>query len=145
GLCQALVNRPRLVILDEPVSGLDPVGRRELLDLLKQLKSESTILFSTHVLPDAEELSDDILIVRAGAIVIDSSLTALRARYERPIVELELDDEATAGSWLETLASRGVKGEHRGAVIRWKFETSAAMRAGAADVYASAASRPEGV
>ena len=53
GLAQALIHRPKLLILDEPVSALDPIGRREVMGLLRDLKQETTILFSTHVLHDA--------------------------------------------------------------------------------------------
>ena len=56
GLAQALVHHPDLLLLDEPVSALDPVGRREVMELLQELKGETTILLSTHVLHDAEEV-----------------------------------------------------------------------------------------
>ncbi|MCW5698134.1 MAG: ABC transporter ATP-binding protein [Bauldia sp.] len=142
GLCQALVNRPPLLILDEPVSGLDPGGRRDVLDLLRGLKDESTILFSTHILPDAEELSDDVLIIRAGAIVVDDSLATLRARHEQPLVEVELGDEATAAAWLERLSAIGGFAERRGSVVRCRFDSAEAMRDGAAAAYRLAAAEP---
>src|SRR5690606_8090119 len=66
GLAQAIVHRPKLLILDEPVSALDPQGRREVMSLLEEMKRETTILFSTHVLHDAEEISDDVLIMNQG-------------------------------------------------------------------------------
>ncbi len=91
GLAQALVSKPQLLILDEPVSGLDPVGRRDVLELLKRLKTTTTILFSTHVLPDAEELSDDVLIIRGGSIIVSGTMEALRERYQMPIVEVEFE------------------------------------------------------
>jgi ABC-2 type transport system ATP-binding protein len=94
GLAQAMMHRPRLLILDEPVSALDPIGRREVLELMKRIKEETTILFSTHVLPDAEEICDDVLIIRQGEIVISGSLSDLRAQHQRPVIELELEDAA---------------------------------------------------
>ncbi|MCC6735414.1 MAG: ABC transporter ATP-binding protein [Bauldia sp.] len=145
GLCQALVHRPRLLMLDEPVSGLDPVGRRDVLELLRRLKTGSTILFSTHVLPDAEELSDDVLIIRSGSIVVDESLASLRARHEQPVIEVELDDEAGLPAWLERLATTGAAVERNGAVIRCRFASAAATHAGAAEVYRLAADHPGGV
>lgn len=63
GLAQALIHRPKLLILDEPVSALDPLGRREVLDMMREIKQETTVIFSTHVLHDAQEISDDIIII----------------------------------------------------------------------------------
>lgn len=101
GLAQAMIHRPRLLILDEPVSALDPIGRREVLELLKQLKQETTILFSTHVLPDAEEVSDDVLIIRQGEIVISGSLADIRKEHQQPVIELEFASSDFADEWLK--------------------------------------------
>jgi ABC-2 type transport system ATP-binding protein len=69
GLAQAILHDPRLVILDEPMSGLDPVGRREVRDIILELKnSGKTILFSTHILPDAEMLCDRVGVIAAGKL-----------------------------------------------------------------------------
>ena len=54
GLAQAIVHKPKILLLDEPVSALDPVGRREIMNLLKSLQQNMTILYSTHILNDAE-------------------------------------------------------------------------------------------
>ena len=135
GVAQALVHRPRLLILDEPVSGLDPVGRRDLLELLKRLKNESTIIFSTHVLPDAEELSDDVLIIRDGEIVVADTLAALREQNEQPIVDVEFESEAAAREWNEHLASAGGSIELRHAIIRFRYDASDEMRRSVAAIY----------
>ncbi len=67
GLAQALLNRPELLILDEPMTGLDPLGRREVRDLLTVLKrGGTTILLSTHIVPDVEALADRVAILRSG-------------------------------------------------------------------------------
>ncbi len=69
GLAQALVNDPALVVLDEPMSGLDPVGRKEVRDLIKSLRDEGrTVMFSTHILTDVELLCDRVAIVVAGTL-----------------------------------------------------------------------------
>jgi len=69
GIAQALINDPELVILDEPMSGLDPLGRREVRDLILKLKgSGKTILFSTHILSDAEMLCDRVAILDRGRL-----------------------------------------------------------------------------
>jgi ABC-2 type transport system ATP-binding protein len=70
GLAQALVNDPELVILDEPMSGLDPIGRRLARDLILGLRrAGKSVLFSTHILSDAETLCDRVAVLRAGRLV----------------------------------------------------------------------------
>lgn len=103
GLAQALIHRPKLLILDEPVSALDPLGRREVLDMMREIKEETTILFSTHVLHDAEEISDDILIMHAGEIAISGSLGSVMEEYRQPILQIEF--ESQAADWLKSIAS----------------------------------------
>ncbi len=69
GVAQAILNRPRLLILDEPMSGLDPVGRREMRDLILDLRNGGTsIIFSSHILSDAETLCDRVGILTAGRL-----------------------------------------------------------------------------
>jgi ABC-2 type transport system ATP-binding protein len=69
GLAQALVNDPELVILDEPMSGLDPMGRREVREMILRLRGEGrTILFSSHILSDAEWLCDRVAILSSGRL-----------------------------------------------------------------------------
>jgi ABC-2 type transport system ATP-binding protein len=69
GLAQALINDPELIFLDEPMSGLDPLGRREVRDLILELKGEGkTVFFSTHILSDAEVLCDRVAILDRGRL-----------------------------------------------------------------------------
>lgn len=70
GIAQALVNDPELVFLDEPMSGLDPLGRRLVRDLILDLKRQGkTVFFSTHILSDAETLCDEVAVLRAGELL----------------------------------------------------------------------------
>jgi ABC-2 type transport system ATP-binding protein len=70
GLAQALMNDPELVLLDEPMSGLDPLGRRLVRNVILDLKKAGkTIFFSTHILPDAETLCDRVAVIRQGRLV----------------------------------------------------------------------------
>jgi len=69
GIGQAILHDPKLVFFDEPMSGLDPIGRREVRDLMSQLKSEGkTVFFSTHILSDAETLCDRVAIIHKGEL-----------------------------------------------------------------------------
>jgi ABC-2 type transport system ATP-binding protein len=69
GLAQAILHEPKLVFLDEPMSGLDPMGRREVRDLIQQLRSEGkTVFFSTHILSDAEALCDRVGVIHQGEL-----------------------------------------------------------------------------
>jgi ABC-2 type transport system ATP-binding protein len=69
GLAQAILHDPKLVILDEPMSGLDPVGRREVRDIILELKREGkTVMFSTHILSDAEVLCDRVGVIVGGKL-----------------------------------------------------------------------------
>jgi len=69
GLAQAILHDPKLVILDEPMSGLDPVGRREVRDIILELKRDGkTVMFSTHILSDAETLCDRVGVIVGGKL-----------------------------------------------------------------------------
>jgi len=69
GLAQAIVHEPKVVVLDEPMSGLDPMGRREVRDLIEELNHEGkTIFFSTHILSDAEALCDRVAVLNRGEL-----------------------------------------------------------------------------
>jgi len=75
GLAAALVHEPELLILDEPMSGLDPVGRKEVRDLIvEQRKAGRTVFFSSHILSDVELLCDRVCILRKGEIVVAGSM-----------------------------------------------------------------------
>lgn len=78
GIAQALINDPEIVFLDEPMSGLDPIGRREIRDLILSLKrGGKTVFFSTHILPDVETLCDRVAIIYKGKLRGCGSLTEL--------------------------------------------------------------------
>ncbi|MER1989272.1 MAG: ABC transporter ATP-binding protein, partial [Solibacillus isronensis] len=84
GIAQAIVHKPKLLLLDEPVSALDPVGRREVMNLLKEVQQQTTILYSTHILNDAEEMTDQLLFLRDGKLVEQGSLTEVKQKFEEP-------------------------------------------------------------
>jgi ABC-2 type transport system ATP-binding protein len=80
GLAQALVNDPEIVFLDEPMSGLDPVGRREVRDLIASLRAQGkTVFMCSHILSDIEVLCDSVAILKHGRLAHAGSLAELRA------------------------------------------------------------------
>ncbi|MGA2320627.1 MAG: ABC transporter ATP-binding protein [Solirubrobacteraceae bacterium] len=79
GIAAALLRRPRLLILDEPATGLDPAGMRDMRKLIRQLASEGiTVLLSSHQLPEVQELCDRVAIVDSGRVVYEGALEDLR-------------------------------------------------------------------
>ncbi|MEK4712534.1 ABC transporter ATP-binding protein [Sporosarcina sp. resist] len=104
GLAQAIVHKPKLLLLDEPVSALDPVGRRQVMDLLKDLQRKTTILYSTHILNDAEEMTDQLLFLRHGKLVEHGSLDEVRARYAEPRIVIEFEGMQELQRFMEATA-----------------------------------------
>ena len=92
GVAQALINDPELVVLDEPMSGLDPIGRKEVRDLILRLKeSGKTVLFSSHILHDAEVLCDRVAMILKGRLVACGRVTDLLDQGASHQVELVVD------------------------------------------------------
>jgi ABC-2 type transport system ATP-binding protein len=91
GIAQALVNKPSVLLLDEPVSSLDPVGRRELLELIERLRGQCTVLMSTHILADVERVCDTVGIINEGKLVIEAPQEELLERYAIPAFEIETE------------------------------------------------------
>ena len=86
----AMIHEPDLLILDEPFSGLDPVSMRMLRDLiLDEHRRGATILFSTHVMPQAEEICEHVIMVHKGRKVLDESLAAIRNRFDPRAIRFE--------------------------------------------------------
>jgi len=106
GLAQALVHHPRLLLLDEPVSALDPIGRREVMEMLREIREETTIIFSTHVLHDAEEICDDIILLNKGEIAEQGTLAELRSTYRIPVIRLQVEKQEAALNWLQSITSK---------------------------------------
>ena len=98
GIAQALINDPELVVLDEPMSGLDPIGRKEVRDLILRLKeSGKTVLFSSHILHDAEVLCDRVAMILKGRLVACGRVTDLLDQGANHQVELVVDGLSPEG------------------------------------------------
>ncbi len=92
GLAQSLINEPEIVFLDEPMSGLDPIGRREIRELINELREKGTTVFmSTHILSDIEALCDNVAILRKGKLAATGNLDELLTKSgERQIYEVNV-------------------------------------------------------
>jgi len=118
GVGQALLPRPAVLFLDEPVSALDPEGRRDVLELIGRLRGEATVFMSTHILTDVERICDRVAILDHGRLVTEAPMGELLARHARPI--LELDPEPGQAAAVASLAmtlraaawTRDVREEH---------------------------------
>jgi ABC-2 type transport system ATP-binding protein len=139
GLAAALVARPDLLILDEPMSGLDPVGRKEVRDLiLEERTAGRTVFFSTHILGDVETLCDQVVILRKGMVVVSgrvrdlvkSDVRLVDVTLERATTELEggiarvgCEVRRVAGSLVATVEGEGKVGD----ILRLALEHGATV------------------
>jgi ABC-2 type transport system ATP-binding protein len=100
GIAQALVTRPKVLLLDEPVSSLDPIGRREVLELMARIKGEITVFYSTHILDDVQRVSDYVAILDRGRLVRAEPTAQLLSSFTRDRLRVVLgfatDDTALA-------------------------------------------------
>ena len=89
GLAQALMNRPDVLFLDEPVNSLDPAGRHDILDVIAGLRGRATVFMSSHILADVERVCDSVAIIHEGRLIVSSPVAELQERYAQPIFMLE--------------------------------------------------------
>ena len=108
GIAQALINDPELVVLDEPMSGLDPIGRKEVRDLIFRLKeSGKTVMFSSHILHDAELLCDRVAMIMKGRLVACGQVSELIEQGTTHEVEMVIDRLSLEGlEHLRVLATK---------------------------------------
>ncbi len=125
GVAQALVADPDLVVMDEPSAGLDPVGRRDMLDLIAEIGGDTTVFYSTHILDDVERVSDTVVMINNGRAVaagpLDSILEASNSDY---FVRLRGETKGTlarltAESWVQNVDAR-----RRGEVEQWNVRVT---------------------
>ena len=111
GLAQALIHNPEILILDEPTTGLDPNQIVEIRNLIREIGREKTVILSTHILPEVEEIADRILILNQGKIVADGTAETLRRQatgsevLRVQILDADVNEAAKALQNLETVKS----------------------------------------
>jgi ABC-2 type transport system ATP-binding protein len=93
GIAQAQVNYPDLLILDEPAASLDPLGRRDVLEVMSKLRKYTTVFYSTHILDDVQRVSDTVVILNKGALVAQGSIEELLAGSEGVVYIVHLRGE----------------------------------------------------
>jgi ABC-2 type transport system ATP-binding protein len=100
GIAQALVGRPQVVILDEPVSSLDPLGRHEVLEVLDRLRGGATILFSTHILDDVQRVADYVAVLDHGKLITQAPTADLLGRFTRDELDVIIEAPPAAAAAL---------------------------------------------
>lgn len=122
GLAQSLVNEPEIVFLDEPMSGLDPIGRREVRELIAELREAGTTVFmSTHILSDIEALCDEVAILRKGRLAAVGHLDELLARSgEHQTFEINVTSVSveTLSEQMKQLSGAEISAKANGASIQ---------------------------
>jgi ABC-2 type transport system ATP-binding protein len=114
GIAATVVGQPDLLLLDEPASALDPAGRREVLDLINHLRGRATVVLSSHILADVQEVCDTVGILRAGRLMFQGhwkacrwvgAVPAYRVRVRPPVEPVA---ECLRGqAWITSVESRG--------------------------------------
>jgi len=117
GIAQAQVNYPDLLILDEPAASLDPLGRRDVLDVMSRLRKYTTIFYSTHILDDVQRVSDTVVILNKGELVVEGSIEELLTGNKGVVYNIHLkgDIEAARTQVLsQPWVSGIITGQHNG-------------------------------
>jgi len=96
GLAQALIHNPEVLILDEPTTGLDPNQILEIRKLIKQISSDKTVIFSTHIMQEVQAICDRVIVINKGEIVADDSVNNLLATQAQADIVVEFNGEVNA-------------------------------------------------
>lgn len=99
GIAQALIHEPKILICDEPTSALDPIGRKDMLEILQQIKHHTTVIFSTHILNDAQQICDEIAILHEESFVLTGTMTEIMATFEKPRIHVQFHTAEDAQSF----------------------------------------------
>ena len=121
-LAQALVHGPKLVFLDEPTNGLDPEGRDDMLELVRDVSHGKglSVVVSSHLLPDIERTCDNVIVLRRGEVVREGPIQELRKTSG---IQMEVDLRLYDERFIAAMASRGAALEaHQGSSLRFGFE-----------------------
>jgi len=126
GIAQAQVNYPDLLILDEPAAALDPMGRRDVLEVMERLRKHATIFYSTHLLDDVQRVSDTVAILNHGELVAQGPIDALLAGGGEPVYTLSLKgDGHRALARIKALPwVSGVRETAHNGIVTWEISVT---------------------
>lgn len=126
GVAQAILGKPRFLILDEPTNGLDPTQTEHMRQLIRELAQHATVILSTHIMQEVEALCDRVLIVKGGRMVVDAALADLRQSRDLDLVS-DLDTNALrkALADMPAVASLQATGQSRGNWHGYRIEFAA--------------------
>jgi ABC-2 type transport system ATP-binding protein len=125
GLAQALIHRPEVLILDEPTIGLDPAQVVEIRSVIREIGKDRTVLLSTHILSEAQQICDRVLIINKGKIVAEDTPENLQSRLagaQRVVLRVRGEVDGLAARISTVKGTRGVEAKQDGSV---EFEFSA--------------------
>ncbi len=126
GIAQAEVNYPDLLILDEPAASLDPQGRRDVLEVMSRIRKYATIFYCTHILDDAQRVSDQVAIINQGALVKQASIEELLAGSGEIIYSVTLRGDA--GGAYATIKQlpwvAGIEASQEGELTTWQVKVT---------------------
>lgn len=136
-LAGAVINRPTLVILDEPTTGLDPRGRRQIWDVIGRLVDSGTsILLTTQYLEEADELADEITLIDGGAVRAHGTPESLKSRFGRELLRIEVSAAACDADVLAALADVGAATPRQLGDRTWEVAVTSGSRSAVAAVKA---------
>lgn len=117
GIAQALLNHPKILILDEPTAGLDPKERVRFRNLISDQAKDCIVILSTHIVSDIEAIADEVLLMKKGKLVAQGSVSELTKKAEGKVWELTVSPE-DAGRWQEKAAVANLRHEGEKVVLR---------------------------
>ena len=105
GLAASMMGEPKVLFLDEPVSAMDPIGRADVLDIIKDLKKKTTVFISTHILADVERVSDKVGIIDHGRLLVSEDIHSLKQRFSQNCITINTLEDPTP--LIEAIKSQG--------------------------------------
>ena len=102
GIAQAMINSPELILMDEPISALDPIGRRDVSDIIRKMTG-TTVILSTHILADVEDICDYVLIIEKGKLLAQDFLANLKEKYSSGAIKIRFYDNTDSEKFIGNL------------------------------------------
>src|SRR5574339_101173 len=126
GIAQAEINYPDLLILDEPAASLDPQGRRDVLEVMSRLRKHTTIFYCTHILDDAQRVSDQVAIVNQGELITQTSVEELLAGKGDLVYSVTLGGDAQRAytQIIQQPWVSGIKASQEGEQTNWQVSVT---------------------